>query len=578
MYQEHKLWPILEEELGKTKDKDKFSVSLAKKVLRSPKEACNPKQMASVKESRLSFSNAFINTFLEEKWKCSVARLEIDENGKGEALYHLYLGNSCVAFYVLSQFDPEKSREGRLADDYFDCMGVLFDGIPSEEDVNKERDAIKKLWKGRAGKRVLGWTLANRSTDNCDRVVEKLLAVQKPDIEEWDAGHCYLLRNAGFYGNGKQGGMLWEELPEGHGLRRPYFPEMLALLMWRRFGTDLVEEIASKRNPGSSKLDEAEKKLLGIGNSSGLGMVAVLSRWPWWVDAWISVREAIIALLRTMLVEPNNSHKEIFLGELKQRSNFFKEVSDGNEEHRENPANIREQLLKLHACLTENKMGNRGSVTSYGLSTKNYFQEVLDYADKHMSKEAAESVRAAAIAPFPELAKCGLAVISKLMTPVHDIDPKQSVMQLREEINENYSWIKSHLYESSEGSKYFWYRSTDNGEHRRGEREVDLGEENEILVDIAGLIYSLLVELEKIEDDYLVGELMFIRPDLRHAIERVHSLRGRPYAEIHDRPTREGFLPLWIIRFYLSALGLQIATPKNWRWVRGVFFSNYPVI
>jgi len=409
--------------------------------------------------------------------------------------------------------------------------------------------------------------LANRSVENVDQVVSSLEVGRQPDIGRWSPGRRYLLRNAGFYGNGKQGSRLWCTMTNDHPLKRPYFPEMIALYMWREFGFDLVNHLSRVR--GGISMSSDAKTSLGIGNSSGMGMVAVLTRWPWWVDAWTVTREVCRAVIGTMRPSEEPNLVQRFVSELDVRQKQFEEdAHQSTSEFIESPASVAKQLTKVRK-----KIGSSVSIPG----TADLQEVIFQYADEFLTPEANESVSAAAIDAAPDIADCGFRAMSQLMEPVTYLDPRQEMSAFKEEVRRRYDWIELRDVVRESRQEYFWYKSSDNGEHRRGERGTDSGVECEVLVDVASEVEALLMTCGEMPENVSVGQLLRDFPEYREIVERVHSLRRRDYGDIRDRCTRDGFLPLWVIRFYLTVLGLQTTDPKNWRWVRGVFFRDAPL-
>src|SRR3954447_5613399 len=83
------------------------------------------------------------------------------------------------------------------------------------------------------------------------------------------------------YGNGRMGTRAWTSYAgTDRALSTPYHVDLFSVYLWRLVSFDLAEATARARNPNSAALDPHIKRHLGIGNSSGLGTVAAVQRWP----------------------------------------------------------------------------------------------------------------------------------------------------------------------------------------------------------------------------------------------------------------------------------------------------------
>mgnify|MGYP007000370832 len=68
----------------------------------------------------------------------------------------------------------------------------------------------------------------------------------------------------------------------------------------RAFTVDLVEHLAAELGGAQAvKLDPALRSLLGVGNSTGLGMAPFLVRHPVLIHHWFAAREEALARVRS---------------------------------------------------------------------------------------------------------------------------------------------------------------------------------------------------------------------------------------------------------------------------------------
>jgi hypothetical protein len=403
--------------------------------------------------------------------------------------------------------------------------------------------------------------------------VQALADGRQPDLATVAGSGAYLLRNAGFYGNGRHGTRSWLALPDGHPLAYPYHVDLFPLYLWRQVSFDFVEEIARARSDNVARLDPRVKRYLGIGNQSGIGMVAALVRWPHWVSGFVYARELGLALA---LTEPSPIEPERLdrLGALLKRAERYYLESDTDIdpalEHRELISRELGSLRPLVETLRrEGTVGGEQAACPLGT--------LMAYARRCCGTGTCEQLAAILIDIFPERVEAILPIIPAAMATRRDVRPEMSLAMVRRLIERQYDWALSLDLAAPGARKYFWYRSEENGENRRGERAIDPGLEFETFVDVAGAIQGLDGRLKAAPEHWSVGRYLVDHPDDVFILCRVQSLELLPYAEIHANIIDEAFNPGDLIRFYLHILGMETTNPNNFRWIRGVFMQGAPL-
>jgi hypothetical protein len=152
-----------------------------------------------------------------------------------------------------------------------------------------------------------------------------------------------------------------------------------------------------------------------------------------------------------------------------------------------------------------------------------------------------------------------------------------TIADLRLLVETRYSWVLQLDFTRDAARHFFWYRSEENGENRRGERSVDIGVERETFIDVAGSVRRLYDFLQALPEETTVGEFLLGDPEHTLAVQRVQTAEDNPYSEVHADICAEDFLASDGIRTFLAILGLETATPASRRWVRGVFFRGAPL-
>ena len=197
--------------------------------------------------------------------------------------------------------DPE-NRTDRVIAEAWDACFILFDGHPTQQDIDALKAHASVQEAGRYDPRVLVLSRANKSVRLFDHVVSRLSHGEQPDAEM--IGKIgYLMRTTAVYGNGKFGMADRAAFTNRPSLSQPFRLEMLTVYLIREFTLDLVEHVA--RALGGEKtasLAASFRRQLGIGNSTGLGMAPFLVNHPVLINNWMTVRETALARVRALPV------------------------------------------------------------------------------------------------------------------------------------------------------------------------------------------------------------------------------------------------------------------------------------
>src|SRR5262249_17850700 len=148
---------------------------------------------------------------------------------------------------------------------------------------------------GRFTQQDLVLARANKSVRLFQSVVDALTRGEQPD--EGQLAHVgYLMRTTAVYGNGKFGIADRDEIAERPELSGPFQAEMLTVWLIRSFTFDLADHVAARRNPGgATRLAAQLRRMLGVGNATGLGMAPFLVRHPVLTHNWFLARETALA-------------------------------------------------------------------------------------------------------------------------------------------------------------------------------------------------------------------------------------------------------------------------------------------
>lgn len=533
-----------------------------------------PEVLRSFKASSLSFARSLVAKMLRERWSITRRCCEVAANGAGMIVYDIQADGHSMTYAVHCRGLDEVERSGRIKDNDLDFHAVLFDEVVPLDRIRREaEEQSQKVWRGRTGNRTLGWTFANRSNRSFEHTVQALAEGRQPDLAQVAGGGAYLLRNAGFYGNGRHGTRSWLALQSGHPLSYPYHVDLFPLYLWRQASFDMVEEIARARSDKAVRLAPDLKRYLGIGNQSGIGMVAALVRWPHWVSGFVYARELALAFVLTEAgpIEPERYERLAAL--LARGERYYVESDRDIDPDLEDREGISREIGTLR-CLVE-RLRQDGTVD--GVRADRPFGALMTWARQSCSTGTCEQLASLLIDLYPERAEAIQPIIPAAMATVRDVQPEMTLGELREILRTTYAWALALDLGADGARRYFWYRSEENGENRRGEREIDPGLEFETFVDVAGAVQELSRRIAARSADQSVGHYLVECPDDVFIVGRVQSLNELPYSEINANILHEDFSPGDLIRFYLHILGMETTNPNNFRWIRGVFMQGAPL-
>ena len=84
------------------------------------------------------------------------------------------------------------------------------------------------------------------------------------------------------------------------------------------------------------------------------------------------------------------------------------------------------------------------------------------------------------------------------------------------------------------------------------------------------------MEDESWSADDVVARFTLAHPEHVYIVSRIQFLENEPYGEIRDNLIDRTFLPIKVIRFFLSNFGFESGTPRGVQWVHGVLLQGAP--
>ncbi len=521
-----------------------------RKALRPASEVMRLARMGAAFPTRLSFLPTLLRRLAAERVRTTRALWEIDAEGVGRAVYTLRLGGRPYSLVAFSSPLPPELRSDRVIADAWDATFALVDGAPDGRDLARLAANAPLQEGGRLTERELILSRANRSQRAFTHALERLAAGRRPDPSVL-SGVGYLMRTTAVYGNGKFGIADREVVASRPGLGGPFQAEMLAVWLIREFTVDLVEHLARAQNPeAATRLSPDERRALGVGNSTGLGMAPFLVNHPVLVNAWARTRETALARVReTPTLDPSTWARARALFDRAARHLSEWRVEDPTQSAR---------IATLEAEWAE------AVQLADALLAGPAPWDALMRAAEDWSLETQELLVALALETHPEMVDPLTAEMA--CDEGLSLDRAMSMGALRQRLAESYRWALE--TDAAADETYFWYVSEEKLEPRFGLRGVDPGDDRESPLDIARQAAALARDAAEAPDEEPVAAFLARRPAHRAIVRRVQGAAAHPYAEIQGNLIGAACRPIDLLRFKLAFLGASHFDPKSDRWTR----------
>ena len=535
--------------------------------LRPPETVMRLKRMGAFHHCRLSFMRVLLRNLKTCKWVFERPIWRVDGNGVGVATYSATRMSGEPRTYTLVAFAhdlPPEKRSDRVIAEAWDATFTLFDGVPTDADIERLAKNVPLQEAGRISESEISLARANRSVRLFEHVVGHLAAGRQPDRDEVERVG-YLMRTTAVYGSGKFGAAdrdHWAARPEFGGSFRP---ELLLVWLVRTFTLDLVEHLARSRSPKTAvAIDPKLRRRFGIGNSTGLGMAPFLINHPTLIHSWISARE--IALARVKSLESANDRSVAVFSDLLARATLNADTWLTESEHQAGDVRkLRGDLRRLRDHLELDSIAGRRP-----------WDMLYRWAEENLSLEGQEQTVSLLIDAHGPL----VDDIAETMCAGEDahfrIDGAMTVAELKALLRRLYGWALAIPFEREDARARLWYVSEEKLEPRLAERfEEDLAAWEQPLApgrDAAGLFQALGAW----DGSATVAGFLLRRPEHRHIVRRAQIAAKHAYAEIRDNTISAEMLPIDLLRCKLSFFGATGFDPRSDRWVRINMYRGAP--
>ncbi|WP_297771047.1 hypothetical protein [uncultured Roseovarius sp.] len=537
----------------------------AARYRRAPDTVMRLARMGAAHPTRLSFLRQLLRRLSREGWRFDRPVWEFDARGTGHAVYRAIGPERTYSLVAFGHDLPDEMRSDRVIATAWDATFTLFDGTPTPEDLSRLAQNVPLQEAGRVSCRELSLSRANKSVRLFAHVVGRLAEGRQPDAAQL-AETGYLMRTTAVYGSGKFGAADRDRIADRAEMRAPFQAEMLSVWLTRAFTVDLAEHLARARGGADAvPLDPELRRMLGVGNSTGLGMAPFLVRHPVLLNNWMMAREEALARVRAQQEARADAVSGFHVALAQARSNADAWQSAHPLQQTRLTA-LRAGLAQLADHVTD----------GWETTGCHPWDALWQWAEGHLSTEAQEALAAAMVEPHGDL----VDELGDCMDADEDqafaLDGAMTVAQTHALLRRGYGWALEIDHTTPEGSARFWYVSEEKLEPRLGERASEPGAERELPLDISRQAVALFDALESWPDETPVARVVMAAPEYRHILRRVQRSDCRPFAEIRDNLIAADVLPIDMLRCKLAFFGATRFDPRSDRWVRISLFQGAP--
>ena len=531
--------------------------------LRKPELVMKLDRLGSFHQSKLSFLRSFIREF--KNWEFTTEKFALDKQGFGHIVYVVNNGQKQYSLICFSNHIEDSERSDRVIATKWDASFVLFDGVPTEEDVKRLNDNVPLQEQGRVSEKELCLSRANKSVRVFEHVVDKLSKGEQPNTKLlYDVG--YLYRTTAVYGSGKFGLADRIKIQNREELKGPFRLEMMLVYLARQFTFDVVNHVAYSRSPNKAvKLKEDIARNLGIGNSTGLGMAPFIVNHPALLNQWIIAKEKALKAIRS-ISSVSQKDKDIFqsyLSIIRENIKFWKTESDFQKKKNN-------QLLKDLSIFQK-------FYSSFPLN-KFFWNSIYEWTEANTQSECCEFIISLMMEVYPDIVEPLSFEMSINEDEYFDIDTSRTIKEVCQLIEDQYTWLLDINFDDKENILNFWYYSKNKQEPRMSDRFTEEGSDLELPLAIARDVSALYDDLKSCNLEKDLGYYLLKNQEYRHILRRVLICEKLPYSEIQDNTTSKTLIPVDMIRLKLSFFGATRFDPRSDRWVRITMYQGAPLM
>ena len=532
--------------------------------LRDPNIIMKLSRLGSFHQSKLSFLRSFLSEFKD--WDYNKDLFDLDENGFGIAVYSFKKKERVYSLACFANKINDDERSDRVIATKWDAAFVLYDGVPSKQDIERLRNEVPKQEVGRLSYKELTLSRANKSVRVFNHVIENLSNGTQPNLDLLNRVG-YLYRTTAVYGSGKFGLADRFRIKNRDEINGPFRLEMMLVYLVRQFTFDQVNHIAKYRNPKKAvKLDPKICKNLGIGNSTGLGMAPFIVNHPTLLNNWILCRETALKKIREIKkVETQDS--DLFKNCIR---NSIKNITSWNTESDF-------QLRKIKSLLKDVRNFLDFIENKFNFEINYPFNEIYFWLEKETCEECIEYIVSIMMEPYGKIIDPLVKEMSSDEEKYFNIPTNRTVEELRTIIEKKYQNALTINFDKKENYKKFWFISKNKEEPRLADRFKEHGADLEQPLAIARDVKKLYDKLLVSKNNLTIDQFLIENSDLRHVVRRAFIIEKFPYSEIQDNTISENIIPIDMLRLKLSFFGALKFDPRSDKWLRINMFQGAPL-
>ena len=531
--------------------------------LRKPELVMKLDRLGSFHQSKLSFLRSFIREF--KNWEFTTEKFALDKQGFGHIVYVVNNGQKQYSLICFSNHIEDSERSDRVIATKWDASFVLFDGVPTEEDIERLNDNVPLQEQGRVSEKELCLSRANKSVRVFEHVVDKLSKGEQPNTKLlYDVG--YLYRTTAVYGSGKFGLADRIKIQNREELKGPFRLEMMLVYLARQFTFDVVNHVAYSRSPNKAvKLKGDIARNLGIGNSTGLGMAPFIVNHPALLNQWIIAKEKALKAIRSIssVSQKDKDILQSYLSIIRENIKFWKTESDFQKKKNN-------QLLKDLSIFQK-------FYSSFPLN-KFFWNSIYEWTEANTQSECCEFIISLMMEVYPDIVEPLSFEMSINEDEYFDIDTSRTIKEVCQLIEDQYTWLLDINFDDKENILNFWYYSKNKQEPRMSDRFTEEGSDLELPLAIARDVSALYDDLKSCNLEKDLGYYLLKNQEYRHILRRVLICEKLPYSEIQDNTTSKTLIPVDMIRLKLSFFGATRFDPRSDRWVRITMYQGAPLM
>ena len=528
--------------------------------LRAPQNIMRLEALGASFPHRLSFKRTLIRKLHEQGAQVAVTHNQLDDNGFGHIVLSIPFCGRTYSLIGYSRALANEDRTDRVIATAWDASFCLFDGVPSQADIDYLADEVTHQEAGIYHEKVMTLSRANKSVRLFSHVVDQLAQGRQPD-HDMIAKIGYLMRTTAVYGNGKFGIADRDVIKTYDGLDGPFRAEMLTVFLIREFTFQLVDHCAQMAGGQmAARLAPAMRRNLGVGNSTGLGMAPFLIHHPNLLHSWILVRETALARCR--------KRKQIAQDVKAKYLSFYQRISAHLAQWDVDDVGYQATIAQL---ITDWRLLEANLIA---ILDKDYpFDALMVWAEARGDDMAA--LMASFVMEYLPEDTDGLEDCMTQARPPA-LEPQMPLEQLSALLEAHYQWALELDLSAPDSRAQFWYVSEEKLEPRLGDAYQEDGQDREMPFAMAYYVADLQKAMAAFDGDAMVAELLLKHPELRYIVRRIQNAAHFPYAEIKGNLVGKSCRPIDLLRCKLSFFGASKFDPRSDRWTRITLYQGAP--